>query len=319
MLKKFVLAMALLGCAMKYTLAEPITLPAENLNFQIAGIVLEQADIPRGQERDYQPITLRLPRYSAAIGKGDIRTWWVKEPLWVLDKSDVLSMSPRLDEMLEDGHLDITFSKQAGQKLSQMTADAMKHHAYVLVFNHQTNESWMGANVLERIDGGKLRLTTMPLDTIPQFKEAVARQEIAFALAIPSENHEKLSGWSLRTVREIQIKRQKGMRDYPAWVHQPSRLTSDDMKSLIIDDKAVMDDALLYDHRLGMLELTNKGWQKWRWLETKKAPNPIPQIIFLQKDGTPISGASAMGSRPPRRVSIFMSPEAIQKMILRQP
>ena len=310
--------MALLGCAMKYTLAEPITLPAENLNFQIAGIVLEQADIPRGQERDYQPITLRLPRYSAAIGKGDIRTWWVKEPLWVLDKSDVLSMSPRLDEMLEDGHLDITFSKQAGQKLSQMTADAMKHHAYVLVFNHQTNESWMGANVLERIDGGKLRLTTMPLDTIPQFKEAVARQEIAFALAIPSENHEKLSGWSLRTVREIQIKRQKGMRNYPAWVHQPSRLTSDDMKSLIIDNNVVMD-GVLHDHRLGMLELTNKGWQKWRWLETKKAPNPIPQIIFLQKDGTPISGASAMGSRPPRRVSIFMSPEAIQKMILRQP
>ena len=227
-------------------------------------------------------------------------------------------MSPRLDEMLEDGHLDITFSKQAGQKLSQMTADAMKHHAYVLVFNHQTNESWMGANVLERIDGGKLRLTTMPLDTIPQFKEAVARQEIAFALAIPSENHEKLSGWSLRTVREIQIKRQKGMRDYPAWVHQPSRLTSDDMKSLIIDDKVVMDDALLHDHRLGMLELTNKGWKKWRWLETKKAPNPIPQVIFLQKDGTPISGASTMGSRPPRHVSIFMSPEAIQKMI-RQP
>lgn len=177
----------------------------------------------------------------------------------------------------------------------------------------------MGANVLERIDGGKLRLTTMPLDTIPQFKEAVARQEIAFALAIPSENHEKLSGWSLRTVRKIQIKRQKGMRNYPAWVHQPSRLTSDDMKSLIIDDKVVMDDALLHDHRLGMLELTNKGWKKWRWLETKKAPNPIPQVIFLQKDGTPISGASAMGSRPPRRVSIFMSPEAIQKMILRQP
>ena len=230
----------------------------------------------------------------------------------------MLAMSPRLDEMLEDGHLDITFSKQAGQKLSQMTADAMKHHAYVLVFNHQTNESWMGANVLERIDGGKLRLTTMPLDTIPQFKEAVARQEIAFALAIPSENHEKLSGWSLRTVREIQIKRQKGMRNYPAWVHQPSRLTSDDMKSLIIDDKVVMDDALLHDHRLGMLELTNKGWKKWRWLETKKAPNPIPQVIFLRKDGTPISGASTMGSRPPRRVSIFMSPEAIQKMI-RQP
>lgn len=301
---------------MKYTLAEQITLPAENLNFQIAGIVLEQADIPRGQERDYQPITLRLPRYSAAIGKGDIRTWWVKEPLWVLDKSDVLSMSPRLDEMLEDGHLDITFSKQAGQKLSQMTADAMKHHAYVLVFNHQTNESWMGANVLERIDGGKLRLTTMPLDTIPQFKKAVARQEIAFALAIPRENHEKLSGWSLRTVRGIQIKQQKGMRNYPAWVHQPSRLASDDMKSLIIDDHVVMDDELLHDHRLGMLELTDKGWQKWRWLETKKAPNRIPQVIFLQKDGTPISGASAMGSRPPRhRVSIFMSPEAIQQMI----
>ena len=40
MLKKFVLAMALLGCAMKYTLAEQITLPAENLNFQIAGIVV---------------------------------------------------------------------------------------------------------------------------------------------------------------------------------------------------------------------------------------------------------------------------------------
>ena len=44
-----------------------------NLNFQIAGVVLEQADIPRGQERDYQPITLRLPRYSAVIGKGDVR------------------------------------------------------------------------------------------------------------------------------------------------------------------------------------------------------------------------------------------------------
>lgn len=303
---------------MKYTLAEQITLPAKNLNFQIAGIVLEQADIPRGQERDYQPITLRLPRYSAAIGKGDVSQWWVKEPFWVLDKNEVLSMSPRLDEMLEDGHLDMTFSKQGGQKLSKMTADAVKHHAYVLAFNHKTNESWMGANVLERIDGGKLRITVMPLDTIPRFKEAVARQEIAFALAIPSENHEKLSGWSLRTVREIQIKQQKDMRDYPAWVHQPSRLTSDDMKSLIIDDKVVMDDALLHDHRLGMLELTNKGWQKWRWLETKKAPNPIPQVIFLQKDGTPISGASTMGSRPPRRVSIFMSPEAIQKMI-RQP
>ena len=304
---------------MKYTLAEQITLPAENLNFQIAGIVLEQADIPRGQERDYQPITLRLPRYSAAIGKGEASQWWVKEPFWVLDKNEVLSMSPRLDEMLEDGHLDMTFSKQGGQKLSKMTADAVKHHAYVLAFNHKTNESWMGANVLERIDGGKLRITVMPLDTIPRFKEAVARQEIAFALAIPSENHEKLSGWSLRTVREIQIKQQKDMRDYPAWVHQPSRLTSDDMKSLIIDDKVVMDDALLHDHRLGMLELTNKGWQKWRWLETKKAPNPISQVIFLQKDGTPISGASTMGSRPPRRVSIFMSPEAIQKMILRQP
>lgn len=304
---------------MKYTLAEQITLPAENLNFQIAGIVLEQADIPRGQERDYQPITLRLPRYSAVIGKGDVRKWWVKEPFWVLDKNDVLAMSPRLDDVLEYGHLDMTFSKQGGQKLSKMTADAVKHHAYVLAFNHKTNESWMGANVLERIDGGKLRITVMPLDTIPRFKEAVARQEIAFALAIPSENHEKLSGWSLRTVRGIQIGQQQGMRNYPAWVHQPSRLTSDDMKSLIIDDEAVMDDALLYDHRLGMLELTNKGWQKWRWLETKKAPNPIPQIIFLQKDGTPISGASAMGSRPPRRVSIFMSPEAIQKMILRQP
>ena len=198
-----------------------------------------------------------------------------------------------------------------------MTADAMKHHAYVLVFNHQTNESWMGANVLERIDGGELRLTTMSLDTIPQFKEAVARQEIAFALAIPSEDHEiTLSDWSLRTVRGIQIKQQKGMRNYPAWVHQPSRLTSDDMKSLIIDDKVVMDDALLHDHRLGMLELTNKGWQKWRWLETKKAPNPIPQVIFLQKDGMPISGASTLGSRQLRhRVSIFMSPEAIQQMI----
>lgn len=319
MLKKFVLATVLLVCAMKYTLAEQITLPAENLNFQIAGVVLEQADIPRGQERDYQPITLRLPRYSAVIGKGDVRKWWVKEPFWVLDKNDVLAMSPRLDDVLEYGHLDMTFSKQGGQKLSKMTADAVKHHAYVLAFNHKTNESWMGANVLERIDGGKLRITVMPLDTIPRFKEAVARQEIAFALAIPSENHEKLSGWSLRTVRGIQIGQQQGMRNYPAWVHQPSRLTSDDMKSLIIDDEAVMDDALLYDHRLGMLELTNKGWQKWRWLETKKAPNPIPQIIFLQKDGTPISGASAMGSRPPRRVSIFMSPEAIQKMILRQP
>ena len=319
MLKKFVLATVLLVCAMKYTLAEQITLPAENLNFQIAGIVLEQADIPRGQERDYQPITLRLPRYSAVIGKGDVRKWWVKEPFWVLDKNDVLAMSPRLDDVLEYGHLDMTFSKQGGQKLSKMTADAVKHHAYVLAFNHKTNESWMGANVLERIDGGKLRITVMPLDTIPRFKEAVARQEIAFALAIPSENHEKLSGWSLRTVRGIQIKQQKGMRNYPAWVHQPSRLASDDMKSLIIDDHVVMDDELLHDHRLGMLELTNKGWQKWRWLETKKAPNPIPQIIFLQKDGTPISGASAMGSRPPRRVSIFMSPEAIQKMILRQP
>lgn len=319
MLKKFVLATVLLVCAMKYTLAEQITLPAENLNFQIAGVVLEQADIPRGQERDYQPITLRLPRYSAVIGKGDVRKWWVKEPFWVLDKNDVLAMSPRLDDVLEYGHLDMTFSKQGGQKLSKMTADAVKHHAYVLAFNHKTNESWMGANVLERIDGGKLRITVMPLDTIPRFKEAVARQEIAFALAIPSENHEKLSGWSLRTVRGIQIGQQQGMRNYPAWVHQPSRLTSDDMKSLIIDDEAVMDDALLHDHRLGMLELTNKGWQKWRWLETKKAPNPIPQIIFLQKDGTPISGASAMGSRPPRRVSIFMSPEAIQKMILRQP
>lgn len=304
---------------MKYTLAEPITLPAENLNFQIAGIVLEQADIPRGQERDYQPITLRLPRYSAAIGKGEASKWWVKEPFWVLDKSDVLAMSPRLDEMLEDGHLDMTFSKQGGQKLSNMTADAVKHHAYVLAFNHKTNESWMGANVLERIDGGKLRITVMPLDTIPRFKEAVARQEIAFALAIPSENHEKLSGWSLRTVRGIQIGQQKGMRNYPAWVHQPSRLTSDDMKSLIIDDEAVMDDALLHDHRLGMLELTNKGWQKWRWLETKKAPNSIPQVIFLQKDGTPISGVSTLGSRQLRhRVSIFISPEAIQKMI-RQP
>lgn len=319
MLKKFVLAMALLGCAMKYTLAEQITLPAENLNFQIAGIVLEQADIPRGQERDYQPITLRLPRYSAAIGKGEASKWWVKEPFWVLDKSDVLTMSPRLDEMLEDGHLDITFSKQGGQKLSKMTAEAIKHNAYLLTFNQKTNDLWLGARVIDRIDGGRLRLTIMS-DTIPKFKEAVARQEIAFALAIPSENHEiTLSDWSLRTMREIQIKRQKGMRNYPAWVHQPSRLTSDDMKSLIIDDKVVMDDALLHDHRLGMLELTNKGWKKWRWLETKKAPNPIPQVIFLQKDGTPISGASAMGSRPPRRVSIFMSPEAIQKMILRQP
>lgn len=318
MLKKFVLATVLLGCAMKYTLAEQIPLPAKNLDFQIAGIVLEQADIPRGQERDYQPITLRLPRYFAAIGKGDIRKWWVKEPFWVLDKSDVLSMSPRLDEMLEDGYLDMLFSKQGGQKLSKMTADAMKHHAYILIFNHQTNESWLGANVLERIDGGRLRLTAMPLDMIPRFKEAVARQEIAFALAIPSENHEiKLSDWSLRTVRGIQIEQQKGMRDYPAWVHQPSRLTSDDMQSLIIDDEMVMDDELLHDHRLGMLELTNQGWKKWRWLETKKAPNSIPQVIFLQKDGTPISGASVIGSRPPRRVSIFMSPEARQKMILR--
>lgn len=205
MLKKFVLATVLLVCAMKYTLAEQITLPAENLNFQIAGVVLEQADIPRGQERDYQPITLRLPRYSAVIGKGDVRKWWVKEPFWVLDKNDVLAMSPRLDDVLEYGHLDMTFSKQGGQKLSKMTADAVKHHAYVLAFNHKTNESWMGANVLERIDGGKLRITVMPLDTIPRFKEAVARQEIAFALAIPSENHEKLSGWSLRTVRGIQI------------------------------------------------------------------------------------------------------------------
>ena len=136
MLKKIFLTMVLLGCTMKSALAEQITFPAENLNFQIAGVVLERADIPRGQERDYQPITLRLPRYSAAIGKGDVRTWWVKEPLWILAKNDVISMSPRLDEMLEDGHLDITFSKQAGQKLSQMTADAMKHHAYVLVFNH---------------------------------------------------------------------------------------------------------------------------------------------------------------------------------------
>ena len=119
MLKKFVLATVLLVCAMKYTLAEQITLPAENLNFQIAGVVLEQADIPRGQERDYQPITLRLPRYSAAIGKGEASKWWVKEPFWVLDKSDVLTMSPRLDEMLEDGHLDITFSKQGGQKIEQ--------------------------------------------------------------------------------------------------------------------------------------------------------------------------------------------------------
>lgn len=319
MLKKFVLATVLLVCAMKYTLAEQITLPAENLNFQIAGVVLEQADIPRGQERDYQPITLRLPRYSAVIGKGDVRKWWVKEPFWVLDKNDVLAMSPRLDDVLEYGHLDMTFSKQGGQKLSKMTADAVKHHAYVLAFNHKTNESWMGANVLERIDGGKLRITVMPLDTIPRFKEAVARQEIAFALAIPSENHEiTLSDWSLRTMREIQIKRQKGMRNYPAWVHQPSRLTSDDMKSLIINNNVVMD-GLLHDHRLGMLELTDKGWQKWRWLETKKAPNSIPQVIFLQKDGTPISGASTLGSRQLRhRVSIFMSPEAIQKMI-RQP
>ena len=318
MLKKFVLAMALLGCAMKYTLAEQITLPAENLNFQIAGIVLEQADIPRGQERDYQPITLRLPRYSAAIGKGEASKWWVKEPFWVLDKSDVLTMSPRLDEMLEDGHLDITFSKQGGQKLSKMTAEAIKHNAYLLTFNQKTNDLWLGARVIDRIDGGRLRLTIMS-DTIPKFKEAVARQEIAFALAIPSENHEiTLSDWSLRTMREIQIKQQKGMRNYPAWVHQPSRLTSDDMKSLIINNNVVMD-GLLHDHRLGMLELTNKGWQKWRWLETKKAPNSIPQVIFLQKDGTPILGASTLGSRQLRhRVSIFISPEAIQKMI-RQP
>ena len=318
MLKKFVLAMALLGCAMKYTLAEQITLPAENLNFQIAGIVLEQADIPRGQERDYQPITLRLPRYSAAIGKGEASKWWVKEPFWVLDKSDVLTMSPRLDEMLEDGHLDITFSKQGGQKLSKTTAEAIKHNAYLLTFNQKTNDLWLGARVIDRIDGGRLRLTIMS-DTIPKFKEAVARQEIAFALAIPSENHEiTLSDWSLRTMREIQIKRQKGMRNYPAWVHHPSRLTSDDMKSLIINNNVVMD-GLLHDHRLGMLELTNKGWQKWRWLETEKAPNPIPQVIFLQKDGTPILGASTLGSRQLRhRVSIFMSPEAIQKMI-RQP
>ena len=81
----------------------------------------------------------------------------------------------------------------------------------------------------------------------------------------------------------------------------------------------VVMDGLLHDHRLGMLELTNKGWQKWRWLETEKAPNPIPQVIFLQKDGTPILGASTLGSRQLRhRVSIFISPEAIQKMI-RQP
>ena len=107
MLKKIFLTMVLLGCTMKSALAEQITFPAENLNFQIAGVVLERADIPCGQERDYQPITLRLPRYSAAIGKGDVRTWWVKEPLWILAKNDVISMSPRLDEMLEDGHLDI--------------------------------------------------------------------------------------------------------------------------------------------------------------------------------------------------------------------
>ena len=227
-------------------------------------------------------------------------------------------MSPRLDEMLEDGHLDITFSKQGGQKLSKMTAEAIKHNAYLLTFNQKTNDLWLGARVIDRIDGGRLRLTIMS-DTIPKFKEAVARQEIAFALAIPSENHEiTLSDWSLRTMREIQIKRQKGMRNYPAWVHQPSRLTSDDMKSLIINNNVVMD-GLLHDHRLGMLELTNKGWQKWRWLETEKAPNPIPQVIFLQKDGTPILGASTLGSRQLRhRVSIFMSPEAIQKMI-RQP
>ena len=54
--------MVLLGCTMKSALAEQITFPAENLNFQIAGVVLERADIPCGQERDYQPITLRLPR-----------------------------------------------------------------------------------------------------------------------------------------------------------------------------------------------------------------------------------------------------------------
>ena len=70
MLKKFVLAMALLGCAMKYTLAEQITLPAENLNFQIAGIVLEQADIPRGQERDYYVAIAALFRCNRQ-GRGE--------------------------------------------------------------------------------------------------------------------------------------------------------------------------------------------------------------------------------------------------------
>ena len=52
MLKKIFLTMVLLGCTMKSALAEQITFPAENLNFQIAGVVLERADIPRGQERD---------------------------------------------------------------------------------------------------------------------------------------------------------------------------------------------------------------------------------------------------------------------------